>query len=143
MGTVISVRGIALQPTQGLARGVEVVDTGGPFEVPVGKRLLGRMFNVFGEAIDGKGKIEGGDWCSIHQKPVSLAQQSTQSEIFETGIKAIVVLTPLERGGRAGLFGGAGVGKTVRYNCNTFMGIFIRKIRSLFAIILSISARSG
>lgn len=107
------VRGIALNPTQGLTRGSPVYDSGGPFMVPVGKRLLGRMFNVFGEAIDRKEPVEGGEWRSIHQTPVHLNRQSTQSEIFETGIKAIDILTPLERGGRAGLFGGAGVGKTV------------------------------
>jgi F-type H+/Na+-transporting ATPase subunit beta len=107
------VRGIALNPTQGLTRGSPVFDSGGPFKVPVGKRLLGRMFNVFGEVIDRKDPVEGGDWRSIHQAPIHLTRQSTQSEIFETGIKAIDILTPLERGGRAGLFGGAGVGKTV------------------------------
>jgi F-type H+/Na+-transporting ATPase subunit beta len=108
-----NVRGIALVPTQGLARGTQVLDTGKHFHVPVGERVLGRMFNVFGETIDRKGSITGGEWRSIHQSPVPLTHQSTQSEVFETGIKAIDVLTPLERGGRAGLFGGAGVGKTV------------------------------
>ncbi|MFO7623269.1 MAG: F0F1 ATP synthase subunit beta [Anaerolineales bacterium] len=108
-----NVRGIALVATQGLARGVQVLDTGQHFQVPVGERVLGRMFNVFGETIDRKGSITGGEWRSIHQSPVPLTHQSTQSEVFETGIKAIDVLTPLERGGRAGLFGGAGVGKTV------------------------------
>ncbi|MFH1756456.1 MAG: F0F1 ATP synthase subunit beta [Pseudomonadota bacterium] len=108
-----AVRGIALTPTQGLARGSVVVDTGFPLKAPVGKRLLGRVFNVFGETIDRKEKIGGGEWRSIHRKPVPLHQQSTLSEVFETGIKAIDVLAPLERGGKAGLFGGAGVGKTV------------------------------
>lgn len=107
------IRGIALTPTQGLARGVNVVNTGHPFRVPVGKRLLGRMFNVFGAAIDGKEELNGGEWRSIHQAPAPLAQRVTTSEIFETGIKIIDVLTPLERGGKTGLFGGAGVGKTV------------------------------
>ena len=107
------VRGIALTPTQGLMRGALVVDSGQPFMVPVGQRLLGRMFNVFGDTIDRKGKMEGGEWRSIHHPPVHLTRQATKSEVFETGIKAIDVLTPLERGGRAGLFGGAGVGKTV------------------------------
>ena len=107
------VRGISLVPTQGLARGEQVLDTGVHFQVPVGERVLGRMFNVFGETIDRKGQLDGGEWRSIHQAPVHLTHQSTQSEVFETGIKAIDVLTPLERGGRAGLFGGAGVGKTV------------------------------
>ena len=107
------VRGISLIPTQGLARGELVLDSGAHFQVPVGERVLGRMFNVFGDTIDRKGPLEGGEWRSIHQPPVHLTHQSTQSEVFETGIKAIDVLTPLERGGRAGLFGGAGVGKTV------------------------------
>jgi F-type H+-transporting ATPase subunit beta len=107
------VRGIALTPTRGLALGSKITDTGHPLKVPVGERLLGRVFNVFGETIDGKEDITGGDWRSIHQKPVPLSRQSTISEIFTTGIKAIDVLAPLERGGKAGLFGGAGVGKTV------------------------------
>ena len=107
------VRGIALTSTQGLARGALIVDTGQPLTVPVGERVLGRMFNVFGEPIDGKEALIGGAWRSIHQPPVPLAQQATASEIFVTGIKAIDVLAPLERGGKAGLFGGAGVGKTV------------------------------
>ena len=107
------VRGIALTPTSGLARGSMVINTGHPLEVPVGKRLLGRMFNVFGDTIDGKEKIDDGEWRSIHQVSIPLAEQSTKSEILETGIKVIDVLAPLERGGKAGLFGGAGVGKTV------------------------------
>ncbi|AHJ26794.1 F0F1 ATP synthase subunit beta [Nodularia spumigena CS-584] len=108
-----TVRGIALTPTSGLARGSVVINTGHPLQVPVGKRLLGRMFNVFGETIDRKVEISGGEWRSLHQPPVPLIQQSTSSEILETGIKAIDILAPLERGGKAGLFGGAGVGKTV------------------------------
>lgn len=107
------VRGIALTPTSGLARGSMVINTGHSLEVPVGKRLLGRMFNVFGDTIDGKEKINGGEWRSIHQVSIPLAEQSTKSEILETGVKIIDVLAPLERGGKAGLFGGAGVGKTV------------------------------
>jgi F-type H+-transporting ATPase subunit beta len=106
-------RGIALTPTQGLALGAAVEDSGAPIQVPVGERLLGRVFNVFGETIDGKENISGGDWRSIHRQPIPLTRQSTVSEIFETGIKGIDVLSPLERGGKAGLFGGAGVGKTV------------------------------
>ena len=108
-----TVRGVALTPTQGLARGSTVIDTGKPFEVPVGKELLGRVFNVFGKTIDKKGEVEGVELRSIHREPIPLRDQSTVSEIFETGIKAIDVLAPLERGGKAGLFGGAGVGKTV------------------------------
>jgi F-type H+-transporting ATPase subunit beta len=108
-----TVRGIALTATSGLARGSAVTDTGQPLQVPVGKHLLGRVFNVFGEAIDKQEQITGGEWRSIHQPSIPLSEQSTISEILETGIKAIDVLVPLERGGKAGLFGGAGVGKTV------------------------------
>ncbi|MDO9630847.1 MAG: F0F1 ATP synthase subunit beta [Humidesulfovibrio sp.] len=107
------VRGIALTPTQGLARGMAVQDTGGPLLAPVGKGILSRMFDVFGNAIDRREAPEDVQWRSIHQAPPTLARRSTKSEIFETGIKAIDVLVPLERGGKAGLFGGAGVGKTV------------------------------
>jgi F-type H+-transporting ATPase subunit beta len=108
-----TVRGVALTPTQGLARGSTVIDTGKPLEVPVGKELMGRVFNVFGQTIDKKGNVENVEIRSIHREPIPLRDQSTVSEIFETGIKAIDVLAPLERGGKAGLFGGAGVGKTV------------------------------
>src|SRR5271166_2600557 len=107
------VRGIALTPTQGLARGMAVVDTGGPLNVPVGKAVLSRMFDVFGHTIDREGALTDVEWRSVHRAPPPLAQRSTKSEIFETGIKVIDVLVPLERGGKAGLFGGAGVGKTV------------------------------
>jgi F-type H+/Na+-transporting ATPase subunit beta len=107
------VRGVSLTPTQGLARGSAVVDTGHPFMVPVGKELLGRVFNVFGETIDNLEPVVTKKYHSIQGVPVPITQQSTVSEIFETGIKAIDVLSPLERGGKAGLFGGAGVGKTV------------------------------
>ncbi len=107
------VRGIALTPTRGLARGMAVQDTGGPLKAPVGKALLSRMFDVFGNTIDRGPALPEIDWRSVHRAPPPLAQRSTRSEIFETGIKAIDVLVPLERGGKAGLFGGAGVGKTV------------------------------
>jgi F-type H+-transporting ATPase subunit beta len=107
------VRGIALTPTSGLARGAPVVDLGHPLQVPVGQALLGRMFNVFGNPVDKREPLTDVSWRSIHQNAVSLVQQSTQSEILETGIKVIDVLAPIERGGKAGLFGGAGVGKTV------------------------------
>ena len=107
------VRGIALTPTQGLARGDEMEDTGGPLKAPVGKEILSRMFNVFGKAIDRQKPPENVQWRTIHKDPPPLAKRSTKSEIFETGIKVIDVLVPLERGGKAGLFGGAGVGKTV------------------------------
>lgn len=108
-----TVRGISLTSTQGLALGAEITDTGQPLKVPVGKELLGRVFNVFGETIDRGSELSELERRSIHGSPVSLARQTTVSELFVTGIKAIDVLTPLERGGKAGLFGGAGVGKTV------------------------------
>jgi F-type H+-transporting ATPase subunit beta len=107
------VRGIALTPTQGLARGATVQDTGGPLMAPTGKGTLSRMFDVFGKAIDREGPVNDVQWRSVHRSPPPLATRSTRSEIFETGIKVIDVLVPLERGGKAGLFGGAGVGKTV------------------------------
>ncbi len=108
-----TIRGIALTPTQGLARQAPIVDMEGPLEAPVGERVLGRIFNVFGETIDGGEPLTGGEWRSIYQPPVPLSQRSVKSELFVTGIKAIDVLAPLERGGKGGLFGGAGVGKTV------------------------------
>ncbi|MGA7826529.1 MAG: F0F1 ATP synthase subunit beta [Geobacteraceae bacterium] len=108
-----TVRGIALTPTQGLARGSLLIDTGGPFTVPTGTELLGRMFNVFGEVIDDRGPFCCTETRTIHKSPPSLTERETSAEILETGIKLIDVLTPLERGGKAGLFGGAGVGKTV------------------------------
>ncbi len=107
------VRGIALTPTQGLARGTAVEDTAGPLQAPVGKGTLSRMFDVFGNAIDREAALTDVQWRSVHRAPPSLARRSTKSEVFETGIKIIDVLMPLERGGKAGLFGGAGVGKTV------------------------------
>src|SRR6202451_2769039 len=107
------VRGIAMTPPQGLARGARVEDTGGPLKVPVGKAIRSRMFNVFGQTIDRGAQLADVEFRSIHSAPPTLAERTTQSEIFETGIKAIDVLMPLERGGKAGLFGGAGVGKTV------------------------------
>jgi F-type H+-transporting ATPase subunit beta len=108
-----TVRGIALTPTQGLARGTAVEDTGGSLKAPVGKGILSRMFDVFGNAIDRQPAPTDVQWRTVHRAPPSLARRSTKSEIFETGIKVIDVLVPLERGGKAGLFGGAGVGKTV------------------------------
>jgi F-type H+-transporting ATPase subunit beta len=107
------VRAIALTPTQGLARGMTVEDTGGPLMAPVGMGILSRMFDVFGNVIDRQPPPAGLTWRSVHRAPPPLMQRSTKPEIFETGIKVIDVLAPLERGGKAGLFGGAGVGKTV------------------------------
>ena len=107
------VRGIALNSTQGLARGMPAEDSGDTLEIPVGKAILSRMLDVFGNPIDRKGELADVQWRSLHQAPPTLRQRSTTSEVFETGIKVIDVLMPLERGGKAGLFGGAGVGKTV------------------------------
>ncbi|MEO6032768.1 MAG: F0F1 ATP synthase subunit beta, partial [Burkholderiaceae bacterium] len=107
------VRGMALTPTQGLARGMVVRDSGGPLLAPVGKAILSRMFDVFGNPIDREAAPSDLQWRSVHRAPPALARRSTRSEIFETGIKLIDVLVPMERGGKAGLFGGAGVGKTV------------------------------
>ncbi len=108
-----TVRGIALTPTEGLARGMAVKNSGGPLKAPVGQNILSRMFDVFGQPTDRQDPPTDVQWRSIHQDPPTLIRRSTQSEIFETGIKLIDVLMPLERGGKAGLFGGAGVGKTV------------------------------
>lgn len=107
------VRGIALTPTQGLARGMAVEDSGGPLKAPVGKEILSRMFDVFGNTIDRGAALSDVKWRPVHRVPPPLGRRSTKSEVFETGIKAIDILMPLERGGKAGLFGGAGVGKTV------------------------------
>jgi F-type H+/Na+-transporting ATPase subunit beta len=107
-----TISSIALTSTAGLSRGDTVTDTGGPIEVPVGEAVLGKMFDVFGNTLDGK-EVGDAKRMSIHQKPVPFSERSTTDEIFITGIKAIDVLTPLARGEKAGLFGGAGVGKTV------------------------------
>jgi len=108
-----TVRGVALTSTRGLSRGSTIIDTRRTLRVPVGERVLGRVFNVFGEVIDRKPPLDGGEWRPIHATPVPLTRRAVTSELFVTGIKAIDVLAPLERGGKSGLFGGAGVGKTV------------------------------
>ena len=107
------VRCIAMGPTDGLMRGVDAVDTGGPISVPVGKELLGRMFNVLGEPIDNKEAPKIKDKWSIHRKSPDFSELSGTNELLETGIKAIDLLCPYVKGGKVGLFGGAGVGKTV------------------------------
>jgi len=107
------VRSMAMTPTQGLARGMEMYHTATPLKAPVGEATLSRMFDVFGNTIDNSPELSGLQWHNVHQNPPPLEQRSTRAEIFTTGIKAIDVLMPLERGGKAGLFGGAGVGKTV------------------------------
>ena len=109
-----NIRGVAITSTQGLARGDKVVDTGAPLTIPVGKGVLGRMINVMGKPIDNAGELSDiTAWRSIHNDPIPLMDRNVKSEIFLTGIKAIDLLTPLERGGKTGLFGGAGCGKTV------------------------------
>jgi len=107
------VRCVALGNTDGLIRGMECVDTGGPVKMPVGKGVLGRVFNLLGEPIDGRGPVEVEDWLPIHRPAPEVTELSTKTEVFETGIKVIDLLTPFVRGGKAGLFGGAGLGKTV------------------------------
>ena len=106
-------RCLALSSTDGLRRGMEAVDTGAPIQVPVGKEVLGRMFNVIGETIDEKGEVDTDLVASIHREAPSFEEQDTSAQIFETGIKVIDLIAPYTRGGKVGLFGGAGVGKTV------------------------------
>jgi F-type H+-transporting ATPase subunit beta len=107
------VRCVALGSTDGMIRGQDCVDTGGPVTVPVGEVTLGRVFNVLGEPIDKRGPVEAKDYRPIHRPAPKLEDLSTSTEIFETGIKVVDLLTPFVRGGKAGLFGGAGLGKTV------------------------------
>ncbi|UUO08140.1 F0F1 ATP synthase subunit beta [Blastopirellula sp. J2-11] len=107
------VRCVALGSTEGMMRGQACVDLGKPVSVPVGKATLGRVFNVLGETIDGRGPIEADDILPIHRSAPPVSELSTNTEVFETGIKVIDLLTPFVRGGKAGLFGGAGLGKTV------------------------------
>ena len=108
-----TVRCIAMGPTDGLVRGMEAVATSGPISVPVGEKTLGRMFNVLGNPIDEKPAPEGVEYDPIHRKAPAFEEQSTQTEILETGIKVVDLLCPYQKGGKIGLFGGAGVGKTV------------------------------
>src|SRR5437870_247466 len=107
------VRCVALGSTDGLVRGMEVKDTGKPVAVPVGRETLGRVFNLLGDPIDGRGPVNAKELRPIHREPPAFAELSAKTEVFETGIKVIDLLTPLVRGGKAGLFGGAGLGKTV------------------------------
>ena len=106
-------RCVALSSTDGLRRGMEAFDTGAPIKVPVGKEVLGRMFNVIGETIDDKGPVETELKAIIHRAAPPFEEQDTSAQIFETGIKVIDLIAPYTRGGKVGLFGGAGVGKTV------------------------------
>ena len=107
------IRAVAMDSTDGLQRGMEVIDTGSPIKVPVGKAVLGRILNVLGQPVDDGGPIETEEYLPIHRDAPSFEEQETETEIFETGIKVIDLLAPYIKGGKIGLFGGAGVGKTV------------------------------
>ncbi len=107
------VRCVALGSTDGMVRGMAATDTGGPVSVPVGKETLGRVFNLLGEPVDGRGEVTTEERWPIHRSPPALEDLSSKTEVFETGIKVVDLLTPFVRGGKAGLFGGAGLGKTV------------------------------
>ena len=107
------VRTIAMDMSEGLVRGMEAVATGAPISVPVGEKVLGRIFNVIGETIDGGDQVTDAPTWSIHRDPPPFIEQSTKTEMFETGIKVVDLLAPYAKGGKVGLFGGAGVGKTV------------------------------
>ena len=108
-----TVRCIAMGPTDGLKRGMDAVATGAPITVPVGENTLGRMFNVLGDPIDNKPAPEGVEYLPIHRKAPAFEEQATTTEMLETGIKVVDLLCPYQKGGKIGLFGGAGVGKTV------------------------------
>ncbi|TAF03970.1 MAG: F0F1 ATP synthase subunit beta, partial [Nostocales cyanobacterium] len=107
------VRAVAMSTTDGLTRGLEVVDTGAPISVPVGKATLGRIFNVLGEPVDNQGPVNNTETLPIHRDAPKFTELETNPSVFETGIKVVDLLTPYRRGGKIGLFGGAGVGKTV------------------------------
>ncbi|MDR3181686.1 MAG: F0F1 ATP synthase subunit beta, partial [Planctomycetaceae bacterium] len=107
------VRCVALGTTDGLVRGMDCLDTGAPVSVPVGKETLGRVFNLLGEPVDKKGPVNATEYRPIHRDAPVITELATKTEVFPTGIKVIDLLTPFVRGGKAGLFGGAGLGKTV------------------------------
>jgi len=107
------VRCLALTPTDGLQRGMEAIDTGRPIAVPVGPGTLGRLFNVFGEPLDNLGAVDARDYWPIHRPPPKLEEQETTTQMLETGLKVIDLITPFAKGGKVGAYGGAGVGKTV------------------------------
>ena len=107
------VRAVAMDSTDGLPRGIDVIDTGGPISVPVGKETLGRLLNVLGEPVDNGDARRAGERWPIHRDPPAFRDLSPKAEIFETGIKVIDLIAPFVRGGKIGLFGGAGLGKTV------------------------------
>ncbi|WP_322801142.1 F0F1 ATP synthase subunit beta [Thermoflexus sp.] len=129
-----TVRCIAMDTTDGLRRGMVAYDTGAPITVPVGEATLGRVFNVLGEPIDDKGPVRAQEYRPIHQPPPSLEEQSTQIEVFETGLKVIDLIAPFMRGGKVAVFGGAGVGKTV---------IIMELIRNIATVHKGISVFAG
>ena len=108
-----TVRCVSMRPTEGLRRGTVVRDSGGPIRVPVGSETLGRVFDVTGEPVDGKGPVDVNATYPIHRRPPAFTEQSTSAEVFATGLKVIDLIAPFTRGGKTGVFGGAGVGKTV------------------------------
>ncbi|MFQ5957568.1 MAG: F0F1 ATP synthase subunit beta, partial [Candidatus Brocadiales bacterium] len=108
-----TVRCVALASTDGLVRGMKAEDTGAPISVPVGKATLGRIFNLLGEPIDNIGEVKAEEKYSIHRMPPSFDERETTTTVFETGLKVVDLLAPFARGGKVGMFGGAGVGKTV------------------------------
>ena len=107
------VRAVAMSTTDGLSRGLDAVDTGGPITVPVGAVTLGRVFDVLGHPIDGKGPVAESEMLPIHRHAPTFDQMETEAQVFETGIKVIDLVAPFKRGGKASVLGGAGVGKTV------------------------------
>ncbi|WP_187428287.1 ATP synthase subunit beta [Roseobacter fucihabitans] len=134
-----TVRTIAMDATEGLVRGQKVTDTDGPISIPVGNATLGRIMNVVGEPIDEKGPVESDEKRSIHQDAPAFDEQSTTSEVLETGIKVIDLLAPYAKGGKIGLFGGAGVGKTV-----LIMELInnIAKVHSGFSVFAGVGERT-
>ena len=128
------VRCLALGPTEGLARGVDVDDTGAPVSVPVGPETLGRLFNVTGDPLDNLGPVEAGDHWPIHRAAPSFAEQGTSVELLETGIKVFDLITPFMKGGKIGAYGGAGVGKTV---------VIMELIRNIGAVHKGVSVFAG
>ncbi len=133
------VRCVALGSTDGLVRGMTVVDTGGPVSVPVGKETLGRVFNLLGNPIDGRGPVDAAEHWPIHRDPPAFDDLSPKTEVLETGIKAIDLLTPFVRGGKIGLFGGAGLGKTVIL---TELIARIAKVHSGYSVFAGVGERT-
>ena len=134
-----TVRTIAMDATEGLVRGQEVIDTAGPLSVPVGNATLGRIVNVVGEPVDEQGPVKSDEYRAIHQPAPEFAEQSTESEVLVTGIKVIDLLAPYSKGGKIGLFGGAGVGKTV-----LIMELInnIAKVHSGFSVFAGVGERT-